>query len=131
MLAHDRVHDGSVLTEALLAVFRSDPRDVVEFTTTATPGDFGGFAPMVFEYAAKGDAVAERILKRAVDDIEKSLAVLGLRPGDALCLLGGLAPLIESRLSPKYRVLTRPPLQDALGGAVAMAARLFAGVNPA
>ncbi len=126
MLAHDRVHAGSPLTAALLAVFRNDPRDVVEFTTTAKPGDFGGFAPMVFDHAAKGDAVAERILKRAVADIEKSLAVLGLGPGDALCLLGGLAPLIEPRLSSNYRALTRPPLQDALGGAVAMAARLFA-----
>lgn len=126
MLAYDRIREASPLTEALLGVFRNDPRDIVEFTTTAKPGDFGGFAPMVFDYAAKGDAVAEDILRRAVADIEKSLAVLDLRPGDPLCLLGGLAPLIEPRLSEKYRALTRPPLHDALGGAVAMAARIFA-----
>jgi glucosamine kinase len=125
MLAYDHIRDGSPLTEALLAVFRGNPRDVVEFTTTAKPGDFGGFAPMVFEYAAKGDAVAERILARAVSDIEASLGVLDLRESDPLCLLGGLAPLLEPRLSQKYRAMVRPPLQDALGGAVAMAARLF------
>ena len=129
MLAYDDIRDGSPLTAALLAVFRNNPRDVVEFTTTAKPGDFGGFAPMVFEYAAKGDAVAERILTRAVGDIEASLEVLGLRDNDPLCLLGGLAPLLGPRLSPKYRALTRPPLQDALGGAVSMAARLFAGAG--
>lgn len=129
MLAYDDIRDGSPLTAALLAVFRNNPRDVVEFTTTAKPGDFGGFAPMVFEYAARGDAVAKRILTRAVSDIEASLEVLGLRDNDPLCLLGGLAPLLAPRLSPKYRALTRPPLQDALGGAVSMAARLFAGAG--
>ena len=110
----------------MLAVFRNDPRDVVEFTTTAKPGDFGGFAPMVFEHAAKGDAVAETILARAVADIEASLDVLDLGPGDPLCLLGGLAALYAPRLSERYRALLQPPLQDALGGAVPMAARLFA-----
>ena len=125
MLAYDHIREASPLTEALLAVFRGNPRDVVEFTTTAKPGDFGGFAPMVFEHAAKGDAVAGRILARAVSDIEASLGVLDLRETDPLCLLGGLAPLLEPRLSQRYRALVRPPLQDALGGAVAMAARRF------
>jgi glucosamine kinase len=129
MLAYDNIREASPLTKALLAAFRGNPRDVVEFTTTAKPGDFGGFAPMVFEHAAKGDAVAERILARAVFDIEASLGVLDLRAGDPLCLLGGLAPLLEPRLSEKYRAMVRPPLQDALGGAVSMAARLFAGAG--
>ena len=39
-------------------IFRNNPADVVEFTTNAKPGDFGGFAPKVFEHADKGDAVA-------------------------------------------------------------------------
>lgn len=125
MLAYDNIRGASPLTQALLAVFRNNPRDVVEFTTTAKPGDFGGFAPMVFEYAARGDAVGERILARAVADIEDSLGVLDLRAADPLCLLGGLAPLLEPRLSPKYRAMVRPPLQDALGGAIAMAVRRF------
>jgi len=125
LLAHDRIAEASDLTRALLAVFRDEPRDVVEFTTTAKPGDFGGFAPMVFDHAAKGDPVAEKILERAVRSIEDSLRVLDLRAGDPLCLLGGLAPLYAPRLPKHIRDLLRPPLQDALGGAVSMAARLF------
>ena len=58
LLAYDGIAEASDLTRAMLAVFRNEPRDVVEFTTTAKPGDFGGFAPMVFDHAAKGDAVA-------------------------------------------------------------------------
>ncbi|KQZ82941.1 N-acetylglucosamine kinase [Mesorhizobium sp. Root157] len=126
LLAHDGIRKASPLTHEMLAVFRGDPQDVVEFTTNAKPGDFGGFAPKVFEHAAKGDAVASWIIDRAVADVEASLAVLDLKAGDALCLLGGLAGLYAPRLSANYQALLRPPLGDALNGAVRMAARLFA-----
>lgn len=126
LLAYDGIRPASPLTRALLAVFRDNPQDVVEFTTNAKPGDFGGFAPMVFDHAEKGDIVAQFILQRAVSDIEASLRVLELREGEALCLLGGLAALYAPRLSPEYRARLREPLQDALGGAVSIAARRFA-----
>ncbi len=125
LLGYDNIRPASPLTRAVLAVFRDNPRDVVEFTTSAKPGDFGGFAPMLFEHAAKGDEVAEFILKRAVADIESSLGVLDLRDDEPLCLLGGLAPLYAPRLSERYRVRMQEPIQDALGGAVAMAVRRF------
>ncbi|MFI0844591.1 BadF/BadG/BcrA/BcrD ATPase family protein [Mesorhizobium sp. IMUNJ 23232] len=126
LLAYDGTRPSSPLTQALLTVFRGDPQDVVEFTTNAKPGDFGGFAPMVFDHAEKGDIVAQFILTRAVADIEASLGVLGLKDSEPLCLLGGLAALYATRLSPEYRARLRQPLQDALGGAVSMAVRRFA-----
>ncbi|RWF06939.1 MAG: N-acetylglucosamine kinase, partial [Mesorhizobium sp.] len=43
-----------------------------------------------------------------------------------LCLLGGLAPLYAPRLSARYQALLKAPLDDALGGAVQMAVRIFA-----
>jgi glucosamine kinase len=126
LLAHDGVREGSLLTQAMLAVFRNNPQDVVEFTTRAVPGDFGGFAPKVFEYAADGDVVALWIIDKAVADVEAALAALDLVSQDPLCLLGGLAPLYASRLSKRHRAMLRPTLDDALGGAVRMAVRLFA-----
>jgi glucosamine kinase len=125
LLAQDGIRPASPLTREMMAVFRNSPEDVVEFTTTASPGDFGGFAPKVFDHAARSDAVAVSIVDRAVADVEAALAVLDLRPGDPLCLLGGLAPLYAPRLSPRFRALLKEPLDDALGGAVRMAARLF------
>lgn len=125
LLAHDGVRERSPLTDAVLAIYRNDPRDVVEFTTNAKPGDFGGFAPMVFQHAEQGDPVALAIVARAVAAIEASLNALDLRSDDPLCLLGGLAPLFGPRLNEQYRALLRNPLTDALGGAAAMAARLF------
>lgn len=126
LLAHDGIREASPLTTAMLAIFRNNPEDLVEFTTNAKPGDFGGFAPKVFDHAEKGDAVAKWILDRAVADVEAALGVLDLRDGDPLCLLGGLAPLYAPRLSARYRALLKPPLDDALGGAVRMAVRIFA-----
>ncbi|PBB91864.1 N-acetylglucosamine kinase [Mesorhizobium sp. WSM3864] len=127
LLAYDGIRLGSPLTDAMLAVFRNNPEDVVEFTTNAKPGDFGGFAPKVFEHAEKGDLVANWILDKAVADVEASLGALELADDAPLCLLGGLAPLYAPRLSARYQALLKAPLDDALGGAVQMAARIFAG----
>lgn len=124
LLAYDGIREGSPLTQAMLAIFRNNPEDVVEFTTNAKPGDFGGFAPKVFEHAEK-DGVAIWILDKAVADVEAALGVLDLGGDDPLCLLGGLAPLYAPRLSARYRALLKPPLDDALGGAVQMAVRIF------
>ncbi|QPC86150.1 N-acetylglucosamine kinase [Mesorhizobium sp. NBSH29] len=130
LLAHDGIRPASALTSEMLAVFRGNPEDVVEFTTHAKPGDFGGFAPKVFEHAASGDAVASLIIDRAVADVEAALNVLDLGTGDPLCLLGGLSGLYAPRLSERYQALLRPPADDALGGAVAMAARYFSSKRP-
>lgn len=131
LLACDGIRPSSPLTAALLAVFRDSPPDIVEFTKTAMPGDFGGFAPMIFDYAAKGDAVAEFLLVRAVAAIEASLAVFDLHDDEAICLLGGLAGLYGPRLSPRYRDRLSQPLTDALGGAVSMAVHRFGSAEAA
>ncbi|MER8428889.1 N-acetylglucosamine kinase [Mesorhizobium caraganae] len=131
LLAHDGVRPGSPLTDSMMATFRNNPEDVVEFTTNAKPGDFGGFAPKVFEHAGKGDAVANWIVDKAVGDVEASLGALDLSHDAPLCLLGGLAPLYAPRLSQRYQALLKAPLDDALGGAVQMAARIFAKAETA
>jgi glucosamine kinase len=125
LLAYDAIRPGSPLAEATMERFGGDPRQVVEFTTHAKPSDFGGFAPGVFEYAARGDAVAHRVIERAVNDIAEALDALELQPEQRLCLLGGLASLIEPYLPERYRSMLAKPLQDALGGAVAIAVRLY------
>lgn len=129
LLAHDGIRPGSALTDEILAIFRNDPQVLVEFTANAKPGDYGGFAPKVFEHVARGDAVAIWIVDKAVADVEAVLTALDLRDGTPLCLLGGLAPLYAPRLSPRIRALLKEPEQDALGGAVSLAARLFGRRN--
>ena len=125
LLAHDDIHPASPLTQAVLERFQGDPREIVKFAASSKPADFGTFAPMVFDHAARGDAVARQVLARAVNDIEEALDALKLSPDQWLCLLGGLAGLVAPHLSARYQKMLRAPEQDALGGAVAMAARLF------
>lgn len=127
LLAHDDIHPGSALTEAVLAHFDADPRNVVKFGAASRPGEFAAFAPMVLEYAQKDDPAALRVLRRAIGDVEEALAALKLRPDDWLCLHGGLAALYAPYLAEDYRALLKPPLQDALGGAISMAVRHFGG----
>lgn len=125
LLAHDDIRPGSALTEAVLERFGGDPRDIVKFGAASKPGEFAVFAPLVMEFAGKGDDAALRVLRRAVGHVEEALAALKLRDDDWLCLHGGLAALYAPYLSQNYRALLRSPLQDALGGAVSMAVRHF------
>jgi glucosamine kinase len=126
LLAVDDIRPGSPLADAVLQKFNGDPREIVKFGAGAKPADFGTLAPLVFEYAEHGDAIAGRVLARAIADIEETLDALHLRPGHRLCLLGGLAELVVPRLSSRFEPVLHKPLQDALGGAVQMALRLFA-----
>lgn len=125
LLAYDGIGEASALTREIMAVFRDNPEDLVEFTVAAKPGDYGGFAPKVFDYAAEGDVVARSIVGKAVADVEGALGALGLREGDVLCLLGGLAGFYAPLLAARYQPLLREPRGDALLGAVRMAARRF------
>jgi glucosamine kinase len=130
LLAHDDIRPGSPLADIVMQKFNGDPREIVKFGAASKPADFGTLAPLVFEHAEHGDAIAVRVLARAVGDIEEAIDALQLRPGDRLCLLGGLGDLIAPRLAPRFQAIMHKPLQDALGGAVQMALRLFAGHQP-
>lgn len=126
LLAHDDIREGSALSEAVLARFAGDPRALVQFAAGARPKDFGGFAPMVFEHAAQGDILAARVLAKAVADLEEALRALKLEPGERLCLLGGLAALVQPLLAPDIQGFVHPPLGDALSGALSLGRRHFA-----
>ncbi len=130
LLAHDGLAPRTALIDAVLAAHRNDPQAIVEFTRSAQPHDFGSFAPMVFDHLSRGDRTADDIVGRAVAAVETSLDALELAKATPRCLLGGRAALIGPRLSPRHRERLVPPLQDALGGAVSMAARLFTAEWP-
>jgi glucosamine kinase len=125
LLAYDRIRPTSPLAEAVLAKFGDKPGPLVDFAVTAKPRDFGAYAPMVFEYSSSGDPLAARLIARAVAHLEDALDALNLSARDWLCALGGLAELMAPHFSDRYRAILRPPLQDALGGAVSMAVRHF------
>lgn len=131
LLVHDGVHPPSALTDEVLSSFGSQAADLVEYAHTAKPGQFGAFAPIVFDYAERDDPVALSLVDGALRSVEEALQAI-MPPGcDRLCMLGGLGPRYESRLSDRYRNLVRPPLGDALQGAASLARERFQRENGA
>ncbi|YBV96628.1 N-acetylglucosamine kinase [Phyllobacteriaceae bacterium JZ32] len=129
LLAYDGVHPSSPLAEKAMALFDNNPDQIVTFARDARPSDFGTYAPLVFEYADKGDGLALMLIERSVKTIEEALDAI-MPPGqERLCLIGGLGPLYAPRLSPKYRSRLQLPMGDALSGAVRLAVGLFAHVE--
>jgi len=126
LLAHDGVHPRSGVTDAILEEFKGDPRGIVEFARLSKPGDFGRFAPLLFDHARKGDAQAIAIVKSGAATVNESLdAIMELAGAKRLCLLGGLAQIYPEWLSERHRAILVEAEADALTGAVALAAKGF------
>ena len=60
--AFDGLEPMSGLSRALLAKFDSDPLRMMKWAQTAKPGDYGAFAPQVFEAARAGESGALEIV---------------------------------------------------------------------
>ena len=125
LLSHDGVQPHSALTRAVLELHDKQPQSIMQFSRTATPGDFGRLAPRVFEYADAGDPVALRIVSSAVADIEGILDVLLDDSDTRLSLCGGLAQCYLPYLNSEIRERIDPPINDAVSGALALARQHF------
>lgn len=125
LLAFDGIHEASAVTDSVLAEFNNDPRDLVDFARLAKPGEFGRYAPRVFDHAERGDPVALRLLKAAATTVDEALDVVVARGSRTICLLGGLAALYRRWLAERHQPLFVEAEADALTGAVALAAARF------
>ena len=125
LLAHDRIGAASPLTDRLIAEFGGAPGPMVEFARTATPGDFGRFAPTVFAAAEKGDSVGLDIVRQAAASVDMTFDRIVADGAERIALLGGLAPLYPAYLAERHRLRLVAPIDNALAGAVALAVRSF------
>jgi glucosamine kinase len=127
LLAHDGIIAKTPLTASLLAEFGNDPPKMVAFSNRAKPGDYGRFAPQVFDFAAASDRTALRIITQSAGWIDAALdRVAEITGGGRLCLLGGLSGPYAPFLSPRHRERLVAPAEDALSGAIALATSAFA-----
>lgn len=125
LLAHDGVHKGSPLTDAVLGHFDGNPQSLVEYAHMAKPGEFGTFAALVFDHAARGDPIGRSLIAGAVHSVEEALDAIMPTGCERLCLLGGLAGRYRDSLGARYRAALRDPIGNALDGAVALARQRF------
>jgi glucosamine kinase len=125
LLAHDGLREASSLAREVLAGYGNSPSSLVEYAHMAKPRDFAALAPLLFEYAERGDALARGIVEDATRQLEMALQTL-IGAGDVpFCLLGGLASSYAKRLSPTFRSRERAPDGNALSGALSMAVAMF------
>ena len=97
---------------------------IVRFAGSARPSDFGSIAPRVTDFAARGDALAERIMFAGASEIERGLKHIGWTPGRAICLTGGIGPQFEPYLPITMQTELVPASGEPLSGALHLACEL-------
>lgn len=125
LLAHDRILPRSPLTWHVMGEFGNDPARLVNYAQNERPAGFGRFAPLVFDYAERGDAIATALVRGAVAHVDAALAAVTWPGCATLCLLGGVSRFYATRIDPQFRAMLKAPRGDALSGAVQLARRAF------
>lgn len=92
ILCHDGLAPHSDLTRALMAEFNDDPNAIVTLAASAKPGDYAAFARQVVSTASAEDPWALAMMADGAAYLMQGLSILGFRPGDVLCLTGGVGP---------------------------------------
>jgi glucosamine kinase len=123
--AYDGLRGASDFSRYIMAGYGNDPDALVEFAQGASPRDFASFAPLLFEYADRGDLIASDILAEALAHLEEAIQALLGDQGLPFCLLGGLASGYAKRLSPALKSRERQPEGTAMSGALSMAVTMF------
>jgi len=123
LLALDGMAERTALADAVLAQFGGELRQIIAFSRTATAADYAAFAPLVFDYAHKRDALGLSILQRACSYIARGLERLDVETLGRFSLTGGLASSYAALPFLPHRGLYRPALGDALQGALSLALR--------
>ncbi|TKI06588.1 BadF/BadG/BcrA/BcrD ATPase family protein [Martelella alba] len=121
--SHEAMIPSTALTRALMAQFNNSPENLLRWSSTATPADWGRCVPLIFKLAGKGDKVGQRLLKKTVDEIKQMVLRLTDYVGKPLCLMGGLAQPIMPWLAPDIRRKIVPAQGDALDGALLLASK--------
>lgn len=125
LLAHENIVAPTDLTRKVMDRFNNNQQTLVEYAWAASPGDFGSFAPLVFDFADAGDINAETLRAEAIKTIETTLGALQLNASERFCMLGGLGAKYSEHLGAPYSAWIKPPISDAVSGAAALAVRSF------
>ncbi|HEY1888136.1 MAG TPA: BadF/BadG/BcrA/BcrD ATPase family protein [Roseiarcus sp.] len=118
MRAYDRIGPESALTQDLISHFSNDPVAMMNWALSAKPGDFGGFAPRVFEHAASHDPIALEIVRtaaRAIGVLTRGVVALG---AERVALVGGVGEALRPYFEPDIAARPQPPLYDPTDGAI-------------
>lgn len=123
LLAYDGIKIRTELVDHVLAHFNHDLDEIVEWSKSARPCDYGQFSPAIFKYAKAGDRVAIDLLKQCAADIDMYLLALNKRGANKIALMGSIGERIVDWLEPTVRPWLVAPQGDAMQGALMMAGK--------
>jgi glucosamine kinase len=109
------------LSDLILDRYRRDPAKIVAFATSATPAQYAEFAPLVFEYATRGDPLAVELVQETAEAATRIIDRLIAGGATAVSLIGGLADPVMPWLPSRLREFLASPQSDPLDGAILMA----------
>ena len=121
LYARDGVIEATPFTDAVWARFDRSIEKLQEFVESAKPRDYGALAPLLFEYAKRGDAIARFIVERGqtgVTLVLDHIVKLGIR---RIVLLGSVGRAYRDYLPDRFLPNLVPPLHDPLDGAILLA----------
>ncbi len=120
LLAVDGLAPQTDLTRAMIAAHGGDAGQIVLFSMTATPADYGRLAREVVAAAEAGDPLGRRLMHEGAAYIRAGLARLGWVAPEPLVFTGGLGPAYARWMG----LSATPPAGTALDGALILAERI-------
>jgi len=109
------------LSELILNRFRNEPGKIVAFAAKATPAQYAEFAPIIFEYASRQDALAVELVQETADFAVRIIDRLVAGGVSGISLIGGLAEPLAAWLPVRVQNFLVSPQSDPLDGAILMA----------
>ncbi|MBA3518842.1 MAG: N-acetylglucosamine kinase [Rhizobiales bacterium] len=128
--AYDGRAETTPLADAILSRFGGSAEEIVAFAANARPADFGRLVPLVLEHAASRDPLALALVSEATADAARMITRLLDAGAPSVCLLGGLAGVLEAWLPPPLRERLTSPKGDAMDGAILLARQAQAAPAP-
>lgn len=122
---HDGMLPGSAMADDILSSFDNDIQKVFAWARSATPKDFGAFAPKAFDWAEKGDALAEELVSQTVVAISQHFNAIINLGVSRICLFGGMSSRLRPLLDETIRQIITEPMGDAQDGALLMAKSMY------
>jgi glucosamine kinase len=119
--AYDGRIERTPLADAVLARFRGDPEVMIDWVGQARPSDYGSFAPLILDHAARRDSLGIALVKNAAADVAAIATRLLDLGAPSLCLFGGLSAPLLPWLPPPLQECVRAPQSDAMDGAILLA----------
>lgn len=121
LYARDGIIASTPFTDAVWARFDGSVEKLQHFVDGAKPRDYGALAPLLFQHAEQGDAIARFILERGQTGITLVLDHIVRLGVMRICLLGSIGRAYQPYLPERFTPYLTAPRHDPLDGAILLA----------